>query len=162
MFAYMLIYVVYCLYSCICNCFFQSQTVNLQYIFISPTMPCPAASTTTPKKTFLYLRIFESHIIRWENSWFITQRSCPPVTIFLCHQDQVTLLEREVPLLRALVGVHGNVLCKREMKHKERNQYKLEHSWGTPRDPLPNLSNVRAGQEENFYLLVIETSIFNE
>lgn len=126
--------------------FFQPQSVNLQCIFISPTMPCLAATTTTPKKTFLYLRIFESHIIRWENSWFITQRSRPPVTIFLCHQDQVTLLESEVSLLRALVGVHGNVLWKRETQH-------MENSWETPSDALQNSLTSGARQKPNLLFI---------
>lgn len=62
-------------------------------------------------KSHLWGRVSWFDIIWREDSSLAPDHARPPVPFFSGHHDDVSLLETQVPLFTALVGVHGHVLC---------------------------------------------------
>ena len=50
------------------------------------------------------------HVIGREDPGLAADHAGPPIPFFAGHHDDVSLLEAEVSLFAALVGVHGHIL----------------------------------------------------
>lgn len=58
-------------------------------------------------------------VVGWKDSSLSSDHPRPPIAFFPRHHDDVTLLETQVPLFIALVGVHGHVFCMKACRQSE-------------------------------------------